>query len=719
MSVRLDEQTRDLESSRIRLSEDLKFLPRIRGQEFVCVIESPAKGTFYRVGHSEYVLISLLDGRLTVAQAITLASRQLGPKALTRAQGLQVVQWLLDSGLGDRMGESAGSSFAGKPEGNAGADALQYLNPFWTKIPLGSPDAFFQFATRGLGWLFSPVATLLGVLMIASAIICLGIHWDRFVSSSATILSPMNWLWLGLAWLGLKIIHEIGHGIACRYHGGDVRETGVILILFAPMAYVDVTSCWRFSSRWQRIHVAAAGMYIELVVAAISVFWWSNTESVVASHLLYNVIVMASVSTFLFNANPLMRFDGYYILSDFLQIPNLASEGANYLKGQTARMFFGTAAAPPRDAGFGGLCIRLYGVAALIWKLLICVSLTATASVLFSGAGIVLAMVGVTLWFGKPLFQGVAAVWSRFHESRVSCFRAVGVANVIVAFSAIVLLYVPWPGNVTAPGIVDYADRCVVRTRSSGFVEQILVENGQAVQQGQVLMRLQNDELRLKQYELESELEQGRVRLRIARDDQDFGAVQIAQSNLQAVQERLNEVRQQTESLTIQSPVAGTIISRALEDSLGTYYQEGAEILVIGSEQDKELVVSIDQQDMQLFSATIDDQANIRLAGNRYTGTLRSVDPRASTQIPHPAMSVAVGGMLAVTVGRNEDDESQMLTEPRFRATIGLSSDVCTNVGAGQQGYAILGAQQMSIGSFLWTRAMRWLERLLTPTLRG
>ena len=193
--------------------------------------------------------------------------------------------------------------------------------------------------------------------------------------------------------------------LACKYHRGEVRETGLIFILLAPMAYVDVTSCWRFPSRWQRIHVAAAGMLAELLVAAVAAITWAHTDSSVVHHLLFNVIVMASLSTLLFNANPLMRFDGYYILADLVEIPNLATDGNRFLKAAASRIFFGEKQRPLQALGFRRWFVRSYGLAAAAWRLLICVSLVTAASVLLHGAGLVLAVAGVFAWFGVAVME--------------------------------------------------------------------------------------------------------------------------------------------------------------------------------------------------------------------------------------------------------------------------------------------------------------------------
>jgi putative peptide zinc metalloprotease protein len=541
-------------------------------------------------------------------------------------------------------------------------------------------------------------------------------HWTKFMASAATVLTPHNWLWMVLAWLLLKIIHELSHALACKYHRGEVRDTGVIFILLAPMAYVDVTSCWRFPSRWQRIHVAAAGMVAELVVAAIAAITWVYVDSSIVHHLLFNVIVMASLSTLLFNANPLMRFDGYYILADLLKIPNLATDGSRSLKNLAARILFGEKRQPLQILGYRRWFVCGYGFAAAAWRLLICVSLVTAASVLLHGAGLLLAVVGVVSWFGMPLWKFGVDLQRRLHEKRPSFVRATVMGTALAAAFAAILLWVPWPGAMKAPVVVDYSDQSVVRSSAAGFVQRVHVVDGQSVEAGQLLVELYNDELEAQRRELEIAIEQGRVRHRVAVGQQHGAEAQIAVRNLQATEERLVEIFRQSEGLEVRAPVAGRIVARNLKQSLGTYVQDGAEILTVADEARKELVMSVGQEEIDAIMPYVGGRTPFRIGGRlARAGTLDRLDPRASTALPHPAMSASVGGSLAVT---QQDDTSQtnmQLVEPRFRGVITLSPEVCRDLGAGEQGYAVLGLRQESIGEFAWVQFHRWFQSLLRP----
>ena len=241
-----------------------------------------------------------------------------------------------------------------------------------------------------------------------------------------------------------------------------MREAGLVLILFAPAAYVDVTSCWRFPSKWQRILVAAAGMYAELVIAGVAAIVWRQCDSAVIQHTLFNIILMASVSTLVFNANPLMRFDGYYLLADLLEIPNLSAEGTAAVQRMAKRLFWGISDASRVQVGWRGAVIRIYGVSAACWRVVVSASLITASVWLWHGAGVLLGVLGITAWFGLPLLNLVASVIDNTLK-RHRCYCASGVAVVLTCLLLGLFVWMPWPGTIAAPAIVEYTDLSIVR----------------------------------------------------------------------------------------------------------------------------------------------------------------------------------------------------------------------------------------------------------------
>ncbi|MDA7979109.1 MAG: efflux RND transporter periplasmic adaptor subunit [Pirellulales bacterium] len=725
MALAIDPSTRDASQTRLELVDDLVFVPQVHLNEVYYHLESKSQNTFYRIGYAEYVFISLLNGKLTIAQALTVMARQRRSDALSKQAGVQLCRWLLENGLArDLDQDKLAAPEPSSAETKHGANSSGKLNPFWIKIPFGNPDRLFVLAVPYLSWLLQWWATVFGIGVILLGATCLGANWDRFVTSSQAVFAPDNWLWLGLAWLGLKIAHEFAHGIACRSYGGEVRDSGAIFVLFAPLAYVDVTSSWRFTSKWRRIHVAVAGMYVELIIAAIAAIIWVNAETMYAKHLLHSIILMASLSTLVFNANPLMKFDGYYILSDLVGIPNLANQGSQFVRQVSSKLFFGTTTQAPRMTGVRNGFVGVYGIAAALWRVLICLSLATAASVLLNGAGIVLSLVALLLWFGRPVWGLAIEMLRRAQTAPARFFRAVFVGALLSSASVLTLTQLSWPGAMSAPAIVDYADLSTLRSGASGFVEDILVHNGQQVKAGQLLVELRNDELTTELRGEELLLEQEHLRHRHALDHQDAAAAQVAMQNIQALDERIFELRQHVQSLKIVAPRDGRILGRNLRYAIGTYLNEGDEVLAIGDDRIKELTVSVGQEEIDAMVPLVGESITYRIDGqNLNQGVLEQIDPRASTYLPHPALSSTVGGPLIVREDSDSHDtttrESQLLlTEPRFRAVISLPENAARQLGAGEQGYALLGRRRESIGEVAWIKSSRWIKRLFLPDSR-
>jgi putative peptide zinc metalloprotease protein len=444
-------------------------------------------------------------------------------------------------------------------------------NPFWIRIPLGKPDWLLAALNPLMGWLFTGTATLIALLLMMAAGLELATEWTRFASDSSQVFASGNWIWLLVAWLGLKLLHETAHGLVCRRYGGTVQDSGVILAFFAPLAYVDVTSSWAFRSRWQRIHTALAGMYIELVVASLAVFGWSWSTDAVWSSLFYNVILMAGLSTVLFNANPLMRFDGYYVLSDLLQIPNLYSQAGQAVQRLTERIVFGFRTAGPTTRHAAETVLQVYGFAALFWRILIMLSMLIAASMMLHGAGLVLTIAGVFAWCATPLWKLIVRLRQVAVESPARLIRAAVVTAGLSVAMVGGCLFVPAPFTTVAPAVVELPDGSLVRAAVDGFVQTVHVREGDRVDRGDLLLTLENRQVETEHRNLAVEIEQEQIRYQTAVRDHDADKAAIAQSNLRSLRQRLTETQERYDSLEIRASVSGTIVARTLASMPQTF----------------------------------------------------------------------------------------------------------------------------------------------------
>ncbi len=696
----------DLLENRIRLRPDLA-VRRERDGDGVCwIIEDRLNSSFYRFGEDEYTFVSYLDGRVTAAEALEQTVRARPDCSLNEGSARALCQWLVAADLVQRSGRTVA------PTGLQQFQlVLGKLNPFFIRIPLCRPNRLLERLEPRTRWLFSPFVVVCCVVLILASLTRLAIHGDAFWRSTEGIFSAGRPLGLLVCWVLLKIIHETGHGLVCKRYGGYVRDAGIMLILFVPVAFIDVTSAWRFRSKWQRILTSAAGMYVELVVAALAALCWDADSQTPMNQWLANCVIMASVTTVLFNANPLMRFDGYYILSDWLALPNLYTRGVQYLRGVIRRIYFGTGPAP-LAAQSASLFVKVYALASWLWRITVVFGLIVGAAAMFHGAGIVLAAFGVIAWCAVPVMRTVLFLIRGTPQERPRRWRFAVACAITAAGSATLCHVTPWPLASAAPAVVEYAPLTVVRATGAGFIREVRVANGDPVSAGDVLIVMQNEMLELEIEKLELELSQSKLRLRRYRNGEEMSEFKTEASYAHGLAKQLAEKRQQLERLTVPAPRSGRVLRRHLETAIGTYLHEGDEIVQIGDEASKELLISLSQADVEDHAAVLSVPVEADVPGGMtLVCPISKVSPRASTTPIHLSLCAVNGGPLPVQRRGDHNSELEFL-KARFKAVAELTPEQSRQLRSGQQFPVFLDGIRPSVGSYLW----RWTRHTWNKT---
>ncbi len=715
MSGMPDISTVELSRTCVRLREDLVFVPQQYHDGVFYHLEVKSSSEFFRIGYPESVFISLLDGQTSFSEALAVTSQILKDQSLTQTQATAIYSWLLEHKLATFADEDTAASGAATSIGRSGRKKSFWsgLNPLWFKVPFGRPQALLEAIQPALGWMFSAAAAVPAMILFVIAGLTLAAHWTQFTTASANIISRDNWFWLFVVWVALKVVHELGHGLVCLRYGGTVRETGVIFAVFAPLAYVDASSSWAFRSRWHRIHTAIAGVYVELIIASIAMLLWASTNSLTLRHVLQNIIVTASVSTLLFNLNPLMKFDGYYVLSDLLTIPNLASQAADVLKSAMRRIFLGTAGAIPVVTGSRRWILLTYGLASSVWRITVLASLLLAASVLLHGAGVALAAAGGILWIGQPVWKFAKECRSLWLQNPERFFRASVLGTSVLGALLLLTLGVPAPVMTTAPGVVEFIDGETVRAETAGFVESVHVTSGQFVNEGDLLVLLRNDDVQTRLIDLQQKVAQEESRLQSASHQHDVSAINIAQGNLDSFRKQLRECQKQADGLQLRAGRSGRVIGRELSNLAGTYAKAGMELLTIGLDDAKELRLSVGQRDLPVATGLVGQQLKVRIGtSSPVIGTLTRINPKGSRTVPHESLIAPNGGALTVVESsqKSESGERLELAEHRFTAVVTLPADQANRFLCGQRGTVSLGLPKASLGKYLWTACEDWLK---------
>lgn len=647
------------------------------------VYRDPGNNRFYRVPAPTHGFIGLLDGRRTVAQAWEQCQERFGDDAPTQGEAIRALGSLYRSNLlhGETPPDAAGV-FERQTERRQ-REVKGYLqNLLFARIPLLDPEPALRKLTPLFGWVFSRVGLLLWTGLVIAGLAAVAGHADRLFSAGASVLAPGNLVWLYLCFAGLKLLHELGHGVACKRMarrergGGEVRTLGVMLLVLMPLPYVDATSSWSFRSRWRRLVVAAAGMYVEIAAAAVAALVWSRTgEGSLAHGLAYNVMFVAGVTTILFNANPLIRFDGYYILSDLLEMPNLYQRSQNYLKYLVKRYVYGVRRPQnPAQLRTERATFVTYGVSSLVYRVLLFASifLFVFDKLFFLGAA--LAIWGIVGYVVTPLVKLVHYLGTSAELMRVRPRAALATAGFTAAV-VVAVGVIPWSDHGRAMGVVEPRRYRSVSLGESGFVEAASpawrrIEPGGDHATRPVIVA-SNPDLETERDRLAARVDELRLSHQQARAE-DPGHARIQAARLAAARQRLARIESRLAGLTVTPGVRGTWLTDDAERLVGTYQQRGEKLGVVASLDDLVVRLTVDQNlgPRLIQEVPLGSPVELRVPGrpgDTVVAELESIRPAGDDRLPSAALSHAAGGPLAT---RPDDAEGRTAAERFFEVRL-------------------------------------------------
>jgi putative peptide zinc metalloprotease protein len=724
-----DFAVREIEVSTPRVREGLRWTFQESGGEGCYLLEDPMNGRFFRLGRREHHFVKSLDGRRTVAQIVAALSGGDRELAIEGNDAASLVRMLIDNGLvvtgdsehADRVWDEVNRQHETK---RAFGKMGQWM---FLKLPMGNPDRFFAWLANRLGWLVSPGFFVIWLAALIWGGLAIYDQAERFRSQMSGVFDFGNLWMLGGLWIVMKAFHECWHGLVCRKFGGVVPEAGVtLLLLTTPLGYVNASSSAAFPSKWQRIAVAAAGMYGELFIAALAAVWWARVEPGPLSAALHQVVVLSSVTTVLFNANPLMRFDGYYILSDLLDIPNLYGKGQSVTRWLLRRWVLGMKKAKfPLRPGERGWLIGIYGVASGIWRFFVMIGLLVASAYLFEGIGLILTAIAVV----SMVVQGISGTFKYLRKSAAAeglrpgllLLRITALTGLLI--TALCLIRVT--PTVSAPAVVRDASGGEVRAECPGFLAEIGARDGTHVKEGDLLFRLENAQETARLKKLESEIERSRLRREQFLAADQLASWQAEDRNLAALEATASELREFVATLERRAPRDGVVQCRQIASLEGTWVEPGRLLISVGTDEMKELVILAQQEDWPAFKDAQATGREIRFYPrgrlSAHQALLREVVPRATLEPSHFALITPAGGPLAVKrkagSGDSADGLSQYeLTRPRFEIKADLSDGLQGDqLADGEPGKVTTGeSETQSLAGLTWDYLQRRWDALVS-----
>jgi putative peptide zinc metalloprotease protein len=540
------------------------------------------------------------------------------------------------------------------------------MSILFMRLPLFDPDNLLKQLMPIFRLLISPLGALLWLVSTGWAIKLVVDRFDMASDQVQGILAPDNLFLLYLGLIVVKTIHEFGHALVCRRYGGEVHTMGVMLLVFTPLPYMDATSSWAFRSRWERALVGAAGMIMEIFVAAIATFVWAYSGEGTLHSLAYNIMFIASVSTVLFNGNPLLRFDGYYILSDLLDIPNLSSRAMKHLRHLVERYAFGYKESfSPAQGRRETVYLTIFAILSGIYRVIVFSGIIFFVADKFLLAGMIMALIGVVTWVVVPLYKFFIYLSTNPRLARTR-MRAVLVSAGFLSLLVLFLALIPFPDRFRAPGVMETMQYVQVVNDAPGYLKKVIVPSGRQVSPGMALLEMHDREL-----ELETEAVIGQKKeteaLILKALNKETADLEPLQKRLESIDAKLKDLELQRASLTVRAREAGIWVAPRINDLVGSWLDRGGVIGQIVNERSFRFSAVVSQDEAaELFVGGI-SKVEVRIYGQGETNLAVSkfrIIPYRQEKLPSAALGWRGGGDLAVSV---KDETGTRASEPFFQ----------------------------------------------------
>ncbi|MCP4117583.1 MAG: HlyD family secretion protein [Desulfobacteraceae bacterium] len=674
------------------------------------VMMNSLNGRNHRFNAAAYALIGQMDGTRTVQEIWENAGQQLADAAPTQDELILLLGLLHQADLiqSDILPSTA-ELFRQAPGGRDDSWKQRISNPFSMRFPLFDPDRFLEKWSFLTAPLFTRGAFLAWLLIVVTAMVGTCLNWPELSGNlSDRLFLPQNLLLLWLVFPLVKILHEFGHAFAVKKWGGEVHELGIMLLAMTPIPYVNATASASFSEKRHRIAVSAMGMAVELLLASLALLVWLNVETGLISAIAYNVMLIAGASTVLFNGNPLLRYDGYYILADLIEIPNLNRRSTRYIGYLFQRYLLGieTAESPVTAPGEKAWFL-VYAPVSFCYRLAVLTGLMLLISSRFFGVGVL-----VALWGGVSLLiLPPVRTLSRFLNSPEGRSRGSRLAGMAIGLAlGIVLLFfiLPVPLRTATQGVVWLPEQSAVRAGADCEVVEVLAPGEEFVAGNVPLIRgadpfLEAD-IKIYKARLEELYAGYNAQPRHKRVKR-----KMLLEEIQRVKKDLEQAEAKRDKLVVRSPAQGRFILIEARNLPGHFVKKGELLGYIIAEHHPTVRAVVPQADIGLVRKKVTG-VEVRLAEQPATplrAEIKRIIPAAALNLPSAALGTGGGGDIPMDP---TDPDGLRALETHFQLDLSLPEEIRTpHIG---------GRVFVRIEHGTMPLAMQWYRRLRQLFLR-
>jgi len=715
------------------------------------IVKDPHDQQYHQYNEQEFAILSWLDGEISFLELREKFERRFSPFRVSYRELIGMIREFFKKSVIVSTSGGNGQQLHDFSRRKRREKLQQKLkNVLAVQFRGWDPTRFIDATWPFVRWFFSRTAVRINLLFALSAICWLLFHHDEFSARLPNLWSLLdgdNLLVLGLTICVTKVFHELGHGYAHRRFGGECHELGVMVFFLMPTLYCNTSDSWMLSDKWKRMAIGAAGVYVELVIFAVATFvWWFSAVGIVQDISL-NLMVICSISAALTNGNPLMRYDGYFVLSDWLEIPNLAKRSGKEIRRRFLNQCLGIEREIDHWTSQSNQRIFIvYGIAAFVYRVLL-ISVIGYwiiqrfQTIGLASLGLVIAGSSFLSLFTQPvktMFEYFKEPGNAQHVRRKPLQITVSIGVICL----LIVLFVPLPFYVPAECSVELCDRQTVYASADGRIAAIHVRPGEAVQAGQSLVELANEELQERIVDMQSQLDEINLRLKYQTIPRDVPITYKSTSESartlsmtrQKLISQLAVLRKKEEGLHVRASRSGHVFGLTIgerkaetdddhlnrihgnplsDSNLGGWLERGDEICRIGDQRQCEVVMLIEQKENGLIApgqpvtVLLSSLSSERLHGHIKTVSLKENHQR---DLPSPIYEESSAPMIAQIKQDSQADkrkdinfkDGRTLESTMLQATVAL--DPTKSEESTHLNFASVGKVRIFVGrhTLLW-----------------
>ncbi|RKY27101.1 MAG: hypothetical protein DRP79_03815 [Planctomycetota bacterium] len=703
----------------LRLRPDVEITEQIQRGEVFYVIKDPLSLRYFRISELEHTVASLMDGTNTIEEICAKVAERTGglqiPKETVAefAATLRRANLLANTFPDDAAVLFKTLKFRRKMRGLRS----KIKNILYVKIPLVDPDKFLNKTYPYFSFIFTKGFIVFAAIVFLLAARIVAAEWDQLVSGLEGLLTLENLFYFWLLFIIVKVIHEMGHAYTCKHYGGEVHEMGLLFLVLTPCLFTNVSDAWTFKKGRAKFFTSFAGIIIELFLAAVAALIWGATFEYpgLVHELSYKIMILCSVTSIIFNGNPLMKFDGYYILSDYLQIPNLRANSLKYV-GTFFRKYL---LKMPEEGGdireSTNRILLIYGILATMWLFSVMTGIC---------VGMLRKFYLFGLWITFFTLLGVTVKLTKKAKFYAKNYNKIGLSGrtrvvVLVVLAGLIYLFFfhAIDAQVTSTFVLQPQNLTTVTAPRTSRLAEVLVHEGDWVNKGQPVMRFEDKELelnlarsRLEMEALNRHLKEEKAKVNAAGAYRRPGLVAEIEDRIAEAKENIKEMEEKLNELTVLSPVDGYIISPGLRRHIGRGFQKGDGLVEIGDPSVMSAEIKVEHKDFGRIREK--QKAVLKIKARRNKSFEGRVESKSARELPEVSKETTAAAGGTIFTRRNPFTGAEIPLESVFEVTVTVPNDDGT-LRKGMTGKASIYYGKTTIAANIWKNLWTWLQDVL------